>query len=206
MTSGLTDDLRQASIAGGGLGGRTPGMRGRTSLGAGRLNGASEGPAARRRTRPAGRTGLGGRISDGSILSADESSASTVAAGMLLSGGAQLPSGTAVVRLSAARCKSGRLDDVVRYYNMRIGPAYDACRGFKVAYLLVDRPSSTVHSMSFWDSNDSLLASIEDEHYQKVAKGLLQLVDPNSIDAQTFEMGAVISGSGSDFADRGVAD
>ena len=203
MASGLEDDLRQASIAGGGLGGRTPGMRGRTSLGAGRLNGASEGPAARRRTRPAGRTGLGGRISDGSILAADESSTSPadVAAGMLLSGGAQLPSGTAVARLSAARCKSGRLDDVVRYYNMRIGPAYDACRGFKVAYLLVDRPSSTVHSLSFWESNDSLLASIEDEHYQKVAKGLLQLVDPNSIDAQTFEMGAVISGSGSDSPD-----
>ena len=199
-----SDDLRHAAIAGGGIGGRNPGLRGRTPGMGGRLTGATDGPAARRRSRPAGRTGLDFRISDGSIPSSAEAAVSDLAAGSNDSpfgplGGAaqgQIAAGVAVARVSVARCKAGRLDDVVRYYDLRIGPAYSECDGFKTACLLVDRPANTVRSLSFWTSHQLLLASIENEHYQKVAKGLLQLVDPNSIAAQTFEVGAQVQSKG----------
>ena len=194
-----TDDLLKLT------GGRTPGMRGRT-LGGGRFTGATEGPASRRRTRPSGRTGLGGRISDGSILSDEPPVAAAAAAeplvagswtiGMPIPSADQIPSGSAVARMSTARCKAGRLDDVVRYYDLRIGPAYGTCDGFKSAFLLVDRPANTVRSLSFWGSNEALLASIADEQYQKVAKGLLQLVDPNTMEAHTFEVGAAVGSEG----------
>lgn len=198
------DDLRHAAIAGSGLGSRNPGLRGRTPGMGGRFTGATDGPAARRRERPAGRTGLDFRISDGSILNA-ESATSDLVVGRRGGGGddssspisvaqCQLPATAAVARVSTARCKAGRLDDVVRYYDLRIGPAYSACDGFHNACLLVDRSTSTVRSLSFWLNSDSLLASIENEHYQKVAKGLLQLVDPNSMSAQTFEVGAQVQG------------
>ena len=200
------DDLLHAAIAGGGIGGRNPGLRSRTPGMGGRFTGATEGPAARRRTRPTGRTGLDFRISDGSILSAatPATSSSTAATdvwtpsgGALLgSAAAQIPAGAAVARVSVASCKAGRLEDVVRYYELRIGPAYCMCEGFKAACLLVDRSSNTVRSLSFWASSEALLTSIEDEHYQKVARGLLQLVDPNSMSAETFEVGAQVIGKG----------
>jgi hypothetical protein len=201
-----SDDLRQAAIAGGGSGGRNPGLRGRLPGAGGRFTGATNGPAARRRTRPAGRTGLNFRISDGSIPSSAEAAVNDLAAGNgdgplgPLGGAAQgqIAAGAAVARVSVALCKAGRLDDVVRYYDLRIGPAYCACEGFKTASLLVDRSANTVRSLSFWASNESLLASIENEHYQKVAKGLLQLVDPNSITAQTYEVGAQVQSKGRD--------
>ena len=201
------DDLRHAAIAGGGIGGRNPGLRSRTPGMGGRFTGATEGPAARRRTRPTGRTGLDFRISDGSILSAATTATSSSAAatdvwapsgggGALLGSAAQIPAGAAVARVSVASCKAGRLEDVVRYYELRIGPAYCMCEGFKAACLLVDRSSNTVRSLSFWASSEALLTSIEDEHYQKVARGLLQLVDPNSMSAETFEVGAQVIGKG----------
>ena len=83
-----------------------------------------------------------------------------------------------------------------KYYDLRIGPAYGTCDGFKSAFLLVDRPANTVRSLSFWGSNEALLASIADEQYQKVAKGLLQLVDPNTMEAHTFEVGAAVGSEG----------
>ena len=200
------DDLRRAAIAGGGIGGRSPaGLRSRTPGVGGRFRCATEGPAARRRTRPAGRTGLDFRISDGSILSAATTASTDVwtpsgsgpgDGASLLGSLAQIPAGAAVARVSVASCKPGRLEDVVRYYDLRIGPAYCACEGFKAACLLVDRSSNTVRSLSFWDSNEALLASIEDKHYQKVARGLIQLVDLNSVSAETFEVGTQIVGKG----------
>ena len=192
------DDLLHAAIAGGGIGGRNPGLRSRTPGMGGRFTGATEGPAARRRTRPTGRTGLDFRISDGSILSAaTTATSSSTAATDVWTPSAQIPgAGAAVARVSVASCKAGRLDDVVRYYELRIGPAYCMCEGFKAACLIVDRSSNTVRSLSFWASSEALLTSIEDEHYQKVARGLLQLVDPNSMSAETFEVGAQVIGKG----------
>lgn len=231
------DDLAAASLAGGGAGGRARGplsKLGKKGMG-GRFTGATDGPAAKRRNRPAGRTGL--RISDGSIM--DESSGGSLAGQDAGSGGAPfaagaasaaaallpptLPSGAAVARLSTVRCKAGKIDDTIRYYDMRIGPAYKLCSGFGAisshvcasmsstfpallyhfwstlgtagAYLLVDRPKNEIRSFSFWGSHDELLASVEQEQYQKVAKGLLQLVNPDTLDAMTFEVGVSVEGT-----------
>ena len=59
----------------------------------------------------------------------------------------------------------------------------------------MDRPKNEIRSFSFWESHAELLASVEQEQYQKVAKGLLQLVDPNTLDAMTFEVGVSVEGT-----------
>ena len=75
------------------------------------------------------------------------------------------------MRVSAAEPKPGRIDDVVRYYDQRIGGAYQSCAGFCGAYLLVDRSAGLVQSVSMWESRRHLQDSIAAEGYQKAASG-----------------------------------
>ena len=151
-----------------------------------------QGPAARRR-QGLGRTGMPGRLSDGSVLSAAEGTGTRPELAVPSGSGSLQAAGIGgrICRVSTAHIKEGRMDDAVRYFERRIGPAYETYPGFHGAFLLVDRPGQQVKSVSLWVNEAAMLASTVDEQYQKIAKGLMGMVaggDPPT--AELFEAGS----------------
>jgi heme-degrading monooxygenase HmoA len=62
-------------------------------------------------------------------------------------------------RLSMIQGKPERIDDGIRNYKEQLIPSAMEMTGFKKAFLMVDRKSGKMVSLTFWDTEKNLQAS-----------------------------------------------
>lgn len=74
-------------------------------------------------------------------------------------------------RVGIAQDKPGKIDDAVTTYRDSVGPAQKQQKGFKGAYFLTDRRTGRSISISLWESEADMQASMDNGFYsQQVEK------------------------------------
>lgn len=74
-------------------------------------------------------------------------------------------------RLTRARIRVDRIDEFIKRYEESVVPAAKSQKGYRGAYLLVDRKTGEGVAITFWASEEDALANERNRYYQEqVAK------------------------------------
>lgn len=74
-------------------------------------------------------------------------------------------------RLTRVHVKIDRIDELIKRYEESVIPAAKSQKGYRGAYLLVDRKTGEGVSITFWTSEEDALANERNRYYQEqVAK------------------------------------
>ena len=82
-------------------------------------------------------------------------------------------------RLTSAHIKIERIDEFIKLYKESIVPAAKSQRGYRGAYLLVDRETGKRISITLWNSEEDAIANEKSRYYQEqIAKSIILYTTP----------------------------
>ena len=70
-------------------------------------------------------------------------------------------------RITIVQIKSDKMDESIKLYEGSVVPAARSQRGYRGAYLLVDRKTGKGISISVWDSEEDAIANEQSGYYQE---------------------------------------
>ena len=70
-------------------------------------------------------------------------------------------------RLTIVQVKPDKIDETTKIYEKSVVPAAKSQKGYKGAYLLVDRKTGKGVSISLWDSEKDAIANEKSGYYQE---------------------------------------
>lgn len=70
-------------------------------------------------------------------------------------------------RLTIVQVKPDKIDETTKLYDESVVPAAKSQKGYKGAYLLVDRKTGKGVSISLWDSEENAIANEKSGYYQE---------------------------------------
>ncbi len=84
-------------------------------------------------------------------------------------------------RITSMNIKPERLEDAIAVYKKSVVPAAKSQKGFAAAYLLVDRETGKVLSITFWKSEQDALENERNRYYQEQIVKFLDMLQSGPI-------------------------
>jgi len=70
-------------------------------------------------------------------------------------------------RLTSAQIKTKKIDEFIRLYERSVVPAAKSQKGYRGAYLLVDRKTGKGISITLWNNEEDAIANEKSRYYQE---------------------------------------